>query len=103
VRAVVVAGQATLDGALDAAIEAGALTPAAHTALSAAMDAFEAAIFKWRKTHHSLAARMLGERRGTGYTEGVGYLREAREIPVFSGRCPFGFDSSPSEESLAAA
>jgi tryptophan 2,3-dioxygenase len=31
--------------------------------------------------------RMLGTRRGTGYTEGVPYLAEARSQPVFS--CPF--------------
>jgi tryptophan 2,3-dioxygenase len=90
VRAVATSGQPTIAGALDDAIAEGRLTPAAHTALSAAMDRFEAAVMKWRKTHHSLAARMLGDRRGTGDTAGVGYLREARTIPVFAGRCPMG-------------
>jgi tryptophan 2,3-dioxygenase len=54
------------------------------------MGRFEAAVFKWRKTHHSLASHMLGDRRGTGATAGVRYLAEARTIPVFKARCPFG-------------
>jgi tryptophan 2,3-dioxygenase len=44
-------------------------------------------VMGWRRTHHNLAMRMLGMRRGTGYTAGVPYLAEARDIPVF--RCPF--------------
>ena len=85
-----IAGQTTIDEALRDAIAAGLLNPDEHTALSAAMNGFEAAIAKWRKTHHSIAVRMLGERRGTGDTEGVAYLEQARRIPVFSGGCPFG-------------
>ena len=27
---------------------------------------------------------MLGERRGTGYTEGVPYLHHVRSLPVFA-------------------
>jgi hypothetical protein len=30
---------------------------------------------------------MLGLRRGTGYTSGVPYLAEGKDIPVF--KCPF--------------
>ena len=90
VRARVIAGQPNIDEALRAAIESTQLRPDEHTAVSAAMDAFEAAILKWRKTHCSIAARMLGERRGTGGSEGVRYLEQAREIPVFAGSCPFG-------------
>ena len=48
------------------------------------MASFEAAILKWRTTHCSIAARMLGERRGTGGSEGVRYLEQAREIPLFA-------------------
>jgi tryptophan 2,3-dioxygenase len=66
------------------------LTPYEREAVRAAMDRFEAAIFKWRKTHHSVAVRMLGERRGTGNTDGVRYLEQGRTIPVFKPRCPFG-------------
>jgi tryptophan 2,3-dioxygenase len=57
------------------------------------MEGFEKAIFKWRKTHHSIAVRMLGERRGTGYSDGARYLDEVRTIPLFAGSCPFGFDA----------
>jgi len=90
IRDRVIAGQPTIDAALDTAIASGLLTPDEHTALSAAMNAFEATILKWRKTHHSIAVRMLGERRGTGDTEGVAYLESVRRIPLFAGSCPFG-------------
>ena len=90
IREGVVAGRPTIDEALRNAIAAGLLSPDEHTALSAAMDGFAAAVAKWRKTHHSIAVRMLGERRGTGDTDGVTYLERARSIPLFSGGCPFG-------------
>jgi tryptophan 2,3-dioxygenase len=48
------------------------------------MQRFEAAIMAWRQTHYRLAVRMLGERRGTGYTEGVPYLHEARRVRLFT-------------------
>ena len=86
VREVVLAGRRNIDDALSAA----GLAPNAHAAVAAAMERFEAAVFKWRKTHHSLASHMLGDRRGTGATAGVRYLAEARTIPVFKARCPFG-------------
>ncbi len=92
VRDRVIAGQPNIDAALDQAIEAGLLTPEGHTAVSAAMASFEAAILKWRKTHHSIAVRMLGERRGTGGSAGTAYLDSVREIPLFAGSCPFGHD-----------
>ena len=93
VRARVIAGQPNIDEALRAAIESTMLSPDEHTAVSVAMDAFEAAILKWRKTHCSIAARMLGERRGTGGSEGVRYLEQGRTTPVFKPRCPFGHGS----------
>ena len=49
-----------------------------------AMDRFQAVLLEWRQTHFRLAVRMLGERRGTGYTEGVPYLDQGREAPVFA-------------------
>ena len=51
------------------------------------MAAFEAELLGWRKTHYSIAMRMLGMKRGTGYTAGVPYLAEGKDIPVF--KCPF--------------
>jgi tryptophan 2,3-dioxygenase len=86
IRARVLAGQRNLDDALSVAL----LAPGAQLAVAAAMQHFEAAVFKWRKTHHRLAERMLGDRRGTGATDGVRYLEQARTIPVFEARCPFG-------------
>ncbi len=90
IRARVIAGQPTIDEALRGAIASTLLTPDEHTAISAAMDCFESAILRWRKTHCAIAMRMLGERRGTGNTEGVTYLDRARSIPVFAAGCPFG-------------
>jgi len=103
VRERVIAGQPTIDEALRDAIAAGLLSPGEHTALSAAMAGFEAAVAKWRKTHHSIAVRMLGERRGTGDTEGVAYLDQARRVPLFSGGCPFGHGARSTEGEPAGA
>jgi tryptophan 2,3-dioxygenase len=49
------------------------------------MQRFEAAVLAWRQTHYRLAVTMLGERRGTGYTEGVPYLHDARRLRLFTG------------------
>ena len=104
IRERVIAGQPTIDEALRDAIAAGLLNPEEHTALSAAMDGFEAAIAKWRKTHHSIAVRMLGERRGTGDTEGVAYLEQARGIPVFAAAgCPFAHGARTAPAAPAGA
>ncbi len=97
IRERVLGGQRTVDDALTAA--SGRLAPDAEAAVQAAMGRFEAAVFKWRKTHHRLAVRMLGERRGTGDTAGVSYLAQARQIPVFKARCPFSHNAAE----LAAA
>lgn len=84
VRERVLAGHPNLDDALATALAAGRLTPDAHAGVRSAMEQFEAAILAWRQTHYRLAVRMLGQRRGTGYTEGVPYLAEARSIGVFT-------------------
>jgi tryptophan 2,3-dioxygenase len=98
----VIAGEPNIDSALNDAIEAGLLSPAGHSAVSAAMTSFEAAVLKWRKTHHSIAVRMLGERRGTGGSVGTAYLHSVREIPLFAGGCPFGHDRSTREQPTLA-
>ena len=95
VREVVVAGQPNLDGALAAAAEAELLSREERATVCAAMRQFQDAVFKWRKTHHSLAARMLGERRGTGYTAGVAYLEAGKTVPLFESACPMGFGGGP--------
>jgi tryptophan 2,3-dioxygenase len=40
-------------------------------------------MLRWRHTHYRLAVRMLGERTGTGNTEGTPYLNAVRTVPVF--------------------
>ncbi|GIE36586.1 hypothetical protein Ait01nite_096310 [Actinoplanes italicus] len=57
--------------------------PAGAEPVVAAFRAFAAAVRRWRQTHYRLAVRMLGDRTGTGYTEGTPYLSRARTIPVF--------------------
>jgi tryptophan 2,3-dioxygenase len=84
VRARVLAGRPNLDDALASARASGALTAGGHDDVRSAMSRFEAALLKWRQTHYRLAVRMLGERRGTGYTEGVPYLAKARALHVFA-------------------
>jgi tryptophan 2,3-dioxygenase len=85
VRERVIAGQPTLEQALLTARASGRLTSDMHDRVGSAMQRFEAALLKWRQTHYRLAVRMLGQRRGTGYTEGVPYLDKVRAIPVFAG------------------
>jgi tryptophan 2,3-dioxygenase len=84
VRAAVLAGRPTIDRALQAATLSAETVAAVH----AAMDRFESALLKWRRTHHGVAGRMLGDRRGTGDTAGQGYLAQGMTIPVFASRCP---------------
>jgi tryptophan 2,3-dioxygenase len=83
VREQVLAGQPNLDETLRTAHASGRLTADLHAGVYSAMERFEAALLKWRQTHYRLAVRMLGERRGTGYTEGVPYLEKARAVRVF--------------------
>ncbi|MBP2326415.1 tryptophan 2,3-dioxygenase [Kibdelosporangium banguiense] len=85
VRDRVLAGQATLDEVIQDAAAGGKLDPAARAELETAMHAFAKTLLQWRQTHYSLAVRMLGNRSGTGYTEGTPYLDSVRKIPVFPG------------------
>jgi tryptophan 2,3-dioxygenase len=68
---------------LDAALRQASLSAAERAHVVEAMNHFAATLVQWRKTHYRLAIRMLGDRPGTGYTEGTPYLREAVGIPVF--------------------
>jgi tryptophan 2,3-dioxygenase len=83
VRERVLAGQATMDEAFQAARVAGHLSAGDVDALEEAMRRFAATLLRWRRTHYGIAVRMLGERTGTGYTEGSPYLKEVQTIPVF--------------------
>lgn len=84
VRERVLAGQATLDDALDRVVRARWVTSGEQAELAGAMGRFAETLLRWRETHYRLAVRMLGERPGTGYTEGTPYLRSVRKIPVFA-------------------
>lgn len=88
VRQRVLAGQVTLNDAFDAARREGRLTSHEMSDLEQAMQRFALTLLKWRRTHHRIAARMLGEKSGTGYTEGAGYLKSVQEIPVFPSLSP---------------
>lgn len=91
VRERVLAGAPTFDDALERARPA--LCPAALRQVHEAMEGFEASILQWRQTHFRIAARMLGDRQGTGKTEGQAYLDRGRSIPLFRGSCPFAADA----------
>jgi tryptophan 2,3-dioxygenase len=81
VRDLVLAGQPSLSQTLDAIGER--LSDTEVNRMDQAMAAFAAALLRWRQTHYRLAVRMLGDRPGTGATEGTAYLRSTRAIPVF--------------------
>ena len=83
VRQRVLDGQVTLDSAFETARADGRLGPANVDDLEQAMGRFAATLLRWCRTHYRLAVRMLGERTGTGYTEGPPYLKAAQAIPVF--------------------
>jgi tryptophan 2,3-dioxygenase len=76
VRERVLAGQATLQDAM-------AHCPDHTGEVHEAMALFEGSVLAWRKTHHNLAMRMLGMKRGTGYTAGVPYLAQNKDTPLF--------------------
>lgn len=84
VQARIDGGQATVQDAADAL--APDLSPADSALLAAGMSEFEDVMVRWRRTHHSIAVRMLGDSRGSGYSEGTPYLKSVINLPVFSGR-----------------
>ncbi|WP_214370296.1 tryptophan 2,3-dioxygenase family protein [Pseudonocardia sp. H11422] len=51
--------------------------------LTRAVEQLEAGHQRWKTTHYSLAAAMLGSAHGSGYTEGVPYLRRCLENRLF--------------------
>jgi tryptophan 2,3-dioxygenase len=53
----------------------GAFSAPEWDAIDARLEQLEEAHQRWKTTHHSLAARMLGEATGSGYTAGVPYLK----------------------------
>ncbi|MFF5447971.1 tryptophan 2,3-dioxygenase family protein [Streptomyces sp. NPDC012888] len=54
----------------------GAVGPTERDRLDAALGRLEAAHQRWKSAHRGLAARMLGDAHGSGYTDGVPYLTE---------------------------
>lgn len=97
IRQRVLDGSPNLDDELAAAAGSGALTPAECADLAGVMHRFADQLLKWRRTHYRLAVRMLGERPGTGYTEGTPYLRDVRTIPVFEKTGPPGHAVEPTQ------
>lgn len=83
VRDEVLAGQPNLEDTIATATGSGRLSETTRTELTAAMRSFAGTLTRWRQTHYKLAVRMLGDRKGTGYTLGTPYLAEVRTIPVF--------------------
>ncbi|MER5705406.1 hypothetical protein ABT023_26170 [Micromonospora sp. NPDC002296] len=93
------AGGPSVDAALRAAVRSGRLAGADRALVEGRMREFAATVLHWRRTHHRLAVRMLGERPGTGYTEGTPYLAEVRAIPVFTAVAADADPAAPSEPS----
>lgn len=82
VRARIHGGQVTVQDAAEAlASDLGADDAAL---LVSGMHDFEDAMIRWRRTHHSVAVRMLGASRGSGYSEGTPYLKSVINLPVFN-------------------
>lgn len=84
VQARIRGGQVTVQDAVEAV--GPGLSPPDSALLAASMSAFEEAMVRWRRTHHSVAVRMLGDSRGSGYSEGTPYLKSVINLPVFGER-----------------
>jgi tryptophan 2,3-dioxygenase len=82
-RDAVLTGIPSISDAYRQACEQGRLAPGSRGQFERAMRRFAAALVHWRQTHYRLAVRMLGDRPGTGYTQGVPYLRQVRRLRVF--------------------
>ncbi len=76
-------GQLSLEQALRTAREQFSVASGSEQELVDSMAALSRQVRSWRRTHHSLAVRMLGTKTGTGYTEGTPYLAHAQTIPLF--------------------
>lgn len=77
------AGHDDISGAYLDARRDGMFTPEEWDVLDAALTKLEGGHQRWKATHHSLAARMLGEARGSGDTAGVPYLRKCLDNRLF--------------------
>jgi tryptophan 2,3-dioxygenase len=99
IRQRVLAGQVTLDEAFQAARAAGHLSARDVAALERELRQFATTLLRWRRTHYGIAVRMLGERTGTGYTEGSPYLKAVQTIPVFLSLAP-GRDTADTARTL---
>ncbi|MER6441364.1 tryptophan 2,3-dioxygenase [Streptomyces sp. NPDC001185] len=74
VRADVLRGRRTVESSWRELAAMHPSVPEADAALGAAVTRLETVHQRWKQTHYRLAVRMLGERSGTGYTQGVPYL-----------------------------
>lgn len=57
--------------------------PTVWMPLDRALAGLESAHQRWKTAHHGLAARMLGDAHGSGYTAGVPYLKECLDNRLF--------------------
>ncbi len=83
VQADAMAGHDNLSQAYLDARNDGMFTADEWSVLDAALNKLEGGHQRWKATHHSLAARMLGEAHGSGYTAGVPYLRKCLDNRLF--------------------
>jgi tryptophan 2,3-dioxygenase len=82
VRAEVSDGQDTMTDAYRDACAAGRHTAELAT-IATLLRTLEDSHRRWKGTHVTLASRMLGDARGSGYTSGVGYLNEWLDHRLF--------------------
>ncbi|MET9881677.1 tryptophan 2,3-dioxygenase [Streptomyces sp. NPDC006430] len=83
VRDAVLAGRETVQGTWEDVISSGWLSEPDAAVVRAAARQLEAVHQRWKQTHYRLAVRMIGERTGTGATEGVPYLKSVISNRLF--------------------
>lgn len=69
--------------------------PAELATIAALLRSLEDSHRRWKSTHVTLATRMLGDARGSGYTSGVGYLSEWVDHRLFWQLPEIGVTESP--------
>jgi tryptophan 2,3-dioxygenase len=73
-----------LSAALSALLSDTAVGTASAAAAAGAADAVDRAWIRWKRAHHSITRRVIGDVPGTGGSEGVAYLGRHRNTPLLA-------------------
>lgn len=85
VRGRILQEQATLEEKYEQIVRSDIVSTENKLRLKNSLEHFEVCFQSWKQTHYAIAVNMLGNSKaGTGYTAGVPYLKEVKDIPIFN-------------------